>query len=441
MDPSLERLFRTAAGPLTQPEIRAALGVSQPTVSRLLRGAAERVMRFGRGRATRYALTVERPVGVGRIPLYAVDANGVPEEIALLRPLAGDGFGVAVEGAPPAWLAGESGVGLFDGLPYFADDARPQGFLGRAIAQHLGAPYPPDPTAWSGDTVLRYLLEWGEDLPGNLLFGERAVERYDAARGQLVLHRRADYPQLAERELAGGAVGSSAGGEQPKFAVDCAERGPVIVKFSPPAGDAVADRWRDLLVAEQLALATLREAGVATAESELLEIGGRLFLESVRFDRTPRGGRLPALSLAAVDAEFVGDGRRWPAVTAALLRAGRLAPEAHRQVVRARAFGEWIANGDMHLGNLSLAPQGDGFRLLPLYDMLPMHFAPARAEVVPRDYRPPPRRRDIAEAWRPMGEVALRYWGRVAADGRIGDGFRHIAEQARQVIDEALSAE
>ena len=44
-------------GPLTAAALGQALDVSQPTISRLLASAGERIVRIGRARATRYALS------------------------------------------------------------------------------------------------------------------------------------------------------------------------------------------------------------------------------------------------------------------------------------------------------------------------------------------------------------------------------------------------
>jgi len=52
-------------------------------------------------------------------------------------------------------------------------------------------------------------------------------------------------------------------------------------------------------------------------------------------------------------------------------------------------FGRLINNTDMHLGNLSLAIDGSVFRLLPVYDMCSMGFAPKGGEVLPYDFMPP----------------------------------------------------
>ena len=82
-------------------------------------------------------------------------------------------------------------------------------------------------------------------------------------------NKRAEHhPRLAAQVMAGEPIGSSAGGEQPKFAVRVDGRD-VLVKFSAASNNAVSQRWRDLLRAEHLALRTLAEHGLAAADSEI----------------------------------------------------------------------------------------------------------------------------------------------------------------------------
>jgi hypothetical protein len=57
------------------------------------------------------------------------------------------------------------------------------------------------------------------------------------------------------------------------------------VKFTAPDDNPVSERWRDLLLAEHLALSVL---GV---ETEVFDFGGQRFLEIPRFDRTGPLGR------------------------------------------------------------------------------------------------------------------------------------------------------
>jgi hypothetical protein len=131
---------------------------------------------------------------------------------------------------------------------------RPQGYLGRGFPIHhpeLGL------TGrildWSDDHQLIALSKRGEDCVGNLLVGEESLDRFIG--GTSPSYNRADYPALATGALA-GQPGSSVGGEHPKFVVYSGNRH-VLVKFAGGDGSA-ADRWRDLLLCEHLALEMLQ---------------------------------------------------------------------------------------------------------------------------------------------------------------------------------------
>ena len=135
---------------------------------------------------------------------------------------------------------------------------RPQGYIGRGFpALYPELRLPGRIRDWNDDHQLIALAMRGEDCVGNLIIGEESLNRFLA--GQPRSYTRADYPNLATGALA-GQPGSSAGGEHPKFAV-YSEGRHVLVKFASGDG-AAADRWRDLLVCEHLALEVLREAGV-----------------------------------------------------------------------------------------------------------------------------------------------------------------------------------
>jgi hypothetical protein len=61
------------------------------------------------------------------------------------------------------------------------------------------------------------------------------------------------YSDLASRAMDGQPVGSSAGGEQPKFTASIERAGEildVLVKVSPPVETIEGRRWADLLVCE-----------------------------------------------------------------------------------------------------------------------------------------------------------------------------------------------
>jgi hypothetical protein len=423
---------------LSSRELQRRLGASQATVSRLLRAAGAQVVRLGRGPATRYAAA--RPVfGSGlRLPLYAVDEAGVVGELAVLRALA-DGRYLVEAHEPAFWLLGEGGHGLFGSLPYFLHDLRPSGFLGRALARQLAAEWgtPRDPREWSDDQIGGFLIRRGDDLPGNLVVGEAAAAR--AREGTTTPAVDLDeYPRLAERALGDDAPGSSAAGEQPKFAVRRHRAGHVIVKFSPATASEEGERWRDLLRSEHRALELLRERGHPAAETSIHLLEGRVFLESRRFDRRGVDGRVGAISLAMVDAELVGAGHGWTRVARGLRERGLLDSRSCEQLEWLESFGEWIGNSDMHLGNVSLSPGPRGFGLLPIYDMLPMALAPIRGELPNASPRPPLRGVGAAAVWSSAGEAALDYWQRLTEDEQLSTGFRALARDRRLAIARAL---
>ena len=437
----LQALVRQG-GALSSAELQAQLGVSQPTVSRamapLIQSGA--VQKVGAARKQRYVLPrTVRDVGRS-IPVMRIDALGRPSPFARLVPLAGGAV----------WVDEEDGLSKrFDGLPWFLDDMRPQGFMGRTFAHsHPDLQLGNDPRYWSDDDVLRALALCGDDLPGNLVVGEGAFARFHT------LAQRAsraassdDYPALADAAMQGTLGGSSAVGEQPKF---CTTVGPmastsaagraVLVKFSP-AGDAPTDqRTRDLLVCEHLALQTLCGAGVSAAKTQIFTGAGRVFLEAERFDRTPNGpgsesglgGRVGMVSLMVYDAEYVGAMDNWAATANRMQERQLLRPEDARTLRLLEAYGVLIANTDRHYGNISLLLQDDDWVLAPAYDMLPMHYAPVGGELVPRNFAERPLQPTAATLpeWPRALALARSFWAAASADVRISAGFRQIAAGA-----------
>ena len=428
---------------LTSRELRATLGRSQAWVSTALGALGPRVVRLRSGRSVRYALARDAFDAGDRIPVHVVDGDGTSRPLLDVRPLAHGGFAVEPrtdEGGDRPWL-GDSGDGVFRDLPWFMYDARPQGFVGRAVAglvHRADERFPPDPRHWSAEHVGRYLVANGDDLPGNLRIGSAAVLRVGAPPRR---HVPADYPALAEAALANEVPGSSAGGEQPKFAVYRAERAAhVLVKFSPRDSGAVAARWRDVLLTEHLAALTLREAGVPTADTRLIDADGRRFLESIRFDRVGERGRASTFSLSSVDAAFAGMGDGWTRSMRALRDRSLVRAEHVEAVAMLEAFGRRIGNTDMHLGNVSLAVDGDGFRPVPVYDMCSMLLAPvggeARAVGPPRPDAPDAGPPDAGAASLDVArELAHAFWSRVRRDDRASGDLTALADQVLRIAE------
>jgi hypothetical protein len=233
--------------------------------------------------------------------------------------------------------------------------------------------------------------------------------------------------------MAGEWAGSSAGGEQPKFLAELQAPGGavrhVLVKFSPPLDTETGRPWADLLVCEAQALALLAEHGVAGAGTQLLEAGGRRFLEVDRHDRVGRHGRRGVVSLEAVQAALVpGAANDWPAAAAALERAGLIDAEARGRIQRLHSFGEMIGNTDMHFGNLSFwLDDTVPFRPTPAYDMLPMAWAPSRfgelVEPANMSFAPRPPLPGEMTTWREAAGWAAEFWRRVGADQRVSPEF------------------
>ena len=159
-----------------------------------------------------------------------------------------------------------------------------------------------------------------------------------------------------------------------------------------------------------------------------MQHAGRTFLEVERFDRHGAFGRSPLVSLETVNAEFIGEATHdWPRLAARLVRQNLLTAPDAAAIDRAWWFGRLIANSDMHLGNLSFTPRGGQFTLAPVYDMLPMFYAPLPGgEVPPRDFEPPTPLPPQRPAWLAACGAAIAFWRRCAGDGRISEAFRLV---------------
>lgn len=412
----LNLLLRNGVTPAA--ELCRSLGISRPTLSRLVARYPDQVLRLGRARGVRYGAYRTVPGIPSRVPVYRVDAGGEARRAATLHLLA----------RGEHCLEREEGAGdFFAGLPPALVDMAPQGYLGRNFTgQHPGLGLPALLRDWNDDHRLIAVARRGEDCPGDLILGDESLDRYLAM--ERVQARRSLYPMLVKGAAQGG--GSSAGGEHPKFTA-CVEGRQLIVKFTPGDGSPSDLRWRDLLVCEALALDVLRAAGVEAARAQVVEQGSQRFLEVERFDRVGLRGRRGALTAGPLDDDLYGQRDSWSAM-AGRLGADRLLPgEDVRRVRLLEAYGQLIANTDRHFGNLGFF--GDGLqhapslRLAPTYDMLPMAFSP-RSGIVPELHWPLPHARaGTLEVWQEARGLAAEFWRRVAADERLSVEFRVAA--------------
>jgi serine/threonine protein kinase HipA of HipAB toxin-antitoxin module len=174
----------------------------------------------------------------------------------------------------------------------------------------------------------------------------------------------------------------------------------------------------------------LQHYGVQAAHSEIVQTGGRTFLEVVRFDRTPCLGRKGMVSLDAVSNEFVGHNKAWDEQAVSLFKLHKINEQDYQTILKVFAFGRLIANEDMHNGNLSFFLGEDfSLSLAPVYDMLPMRFAPnTHGEVVERDIKLSQATPLTQTLWIEVGTWAQYYWQQVANDGRMSAEFKAIAK-------------
>lgn len=440
---SLLELLRR--GPQSPAAIREALGISGATLSRKTREAGERIVSVGKSRSlVWYAV---RPVRlVSEFPVYQVSAQGRLRCLGGLVPVWPHGYVMRYDDDTQVYS---------EGLPWWMMDIRPEGFLGRAWAKRRSATLrlSDELSLWADDDVLWALSAGEADVPGNLIIGEESRDAWlSSAEVAYSRQEMAEvFPRLAAQAVAGEVPGSSAGGEQPKFATTL-DGTPVIVKFTASQDSPVAERWRDLLLAEHCALSVLASHGMATSRTEIVDVGLQRFLVIERFDREPVAsrGRHGLVLLRSLDAEFVGRANEaWPDITARLmaalsprLRSPVITEEAHAMACRLHAFGRLIGNTDMHLGNLAFYHDGDlPLALAPAYDMLPMRLSPAASGNMANEIEPvaPPLRVDVMY-WREMLPLARRFWQQLADDSRCSAAFARIAvaQQSRLDAAEAL---
>ncbi|QDC44355.1 type II toxin-antitoxin system HipA family toxin YjjJ [Methylophilus medardicus] len=413
-----------ATGPKSAQQLIDSMGISQPTLSRALSRISDEVVRLGAARSIQYTLR-DAGRGIPDILVYRVTAEGQICSLGTLVPVRPQGF----------VMQQVDGVSLHsDGLPWWLFDMQPQGFLGRAYAARYAATLglPARLSDWRDEHALRALLAHGHDVVGNLLLGDIARDRFLSSALPVPVGQQDKagvYQQLALDAANSEAPGSSAGGEQPKFVVYAETPvGPrhLLVKFSESEDHSVSERWRDLLLAEHLALETLRAAGIPAAKTYIFDDGGQRFLEVERFDRVGRLGRRALHSLSALDAEFVGSGDgNWPQLSRRLAQSGQIEPQAVALAALLWAFGTLIGNTDMHNGNLSfIAEHGRPYVIAPAYDMTVMGFAPRSGGGLPASIAPASITADVSnDIWRQAGVLAGEFLNRVRASDAFTPRF------------------
>ncbi len=178
-------------------------------------------------------------------------------------------------------------------------------------------------------------------------------------------------------------------------------------------------------------------SGVEVARTRILASQGRTFLESERFDRLGRFGRLPVVSLQAVSGHLLGLGARdWREHARALVEAGFLSSQHAASIDRLWWFGRLIANGDMHLGNCAFRV-ADGrlarARLRHGADGL----RPAPGGELPTKVWQPPLPLPADAIWLEACRQALVFWNAAAGDSRISEPLREVFRDNANRLEDA----
>jgi len=435
-----ELLRQLYQGPRSAKELGDILNISQASFSRLAE-KVKQVKSVGKGRATRYiALRNIRGIGY-RFPVFEVSQEGECTLAGELSAFQTQGFALEKinDGTPE----------IYRGLPFFLTEARPQGFLGRSFShRNQDLNFPQRLQDWTEDDFIEAIVRRGEDAAGNLIVGEESFRRYQQllARPMTPIKEKdthAFYVRAADDALQGIVPGSSAAGEQPKFTAVIEEAGKpahVLVKFSPSNQDPLATRWKDLLIAEHLALKTLADHGVSSSRSKIIEKNHRVFLEVLRFDRVGAHGRIGLISLGALDDQWFGSRDDWVLASRRLKEQKSLSSKDASLLRLLYSFAGLIANTDTHFGNISFFWElgARAVQLAPVYDMLPMLYAPVEDQFTEREFTPPPPHAYAMGERRQAIPMAIEFWKRVAADERISENFRTIAKSNQEKVHALL---
>ena len=423
-----------------------ALGISRATLGRAVDVLPD-VVRLGKARATQYTLTRDIR-SEHQWPLYRIDPLGKVQSIGILLSLDRGEFALRTDTPRPSLLHPPFAQGIYPDVPWFLDDLRPGGFLGRTFAHRMAdaLQLPADLTRWNADHIITALLHGGSAQTGDLILGDAALRRslreIDAPPDLVPAQERIlHFPRMAEQVLQGEPPGSSPGGEQAKFTatiIEGAHRHAAIVKFSIAEDTPIARRWASLLQCEALAGRTLARHGLPAATSEIVHGNSQVFLQSRRFDRTADVlGRHGFVSLLAIASAFHGEAALpWWQLAERLHRDGWIDADNADTLRRMYWFGALIANSDMHLGNAGLMLTDTlPLRVAPAYDMLPMWLRPnAQGAVTTREYPIPPPPAGQIDAWRWAADAACDYWREVQAMEILEEELRVFARNMERKI-------
>ena len=322
------------------------------------------------------------PVTAGRFAL-SVDRRGTPEgrfvygRSYLERPNAVALDPVELKLSPRTYSTAALN-GVFGALR----DASPDYWGRRVIQRHLGKAQPGE---------MEYLLYSPDDRAGALGFGVNQTppapkrtfnQTLDLEKVQVVADAI-----MADEDLPVGAaaagdddhdqvekllvIGTSMGGARPKAVVED-DAGLWIAKFNRPD-----DTWNCARV-EHAMLILARASGLTTAESRVVDVGGRDVLLVKRFDREKteagylRTRMISALTLLRAEDNYQSRGKWSYVLLAEEIRRVCTEPTQNAaELFRRMCFNALISNIDDHPRNHALIAKKADWKLSPAYDLTP----------------------------------------------------------------------
>jgi serine/threonine-protein kinase HipA len=260
------------------------------------------------------------------------------------------------------------------GIPGAIRDAAPDAW-GRRVIEHKLQRDPADLDE------IDYLLHGPQDGAGYLSFGlnrEPPAPRRSYNRthqlSDLVAAAEAveDARRVPEQILEQLEPGTSMGGARPKATVE--HDGVLWLAKFPERSDRF-----NLQRVEFATLKLARQCGLSTCEAQLQSVAGRDVLMLQRFDRKRDGDgyfRLGFVSaLTVLDAEDSYSSRdRWsyPLLADGVRRWSVRPQQDCSELFRRMVFNAAVTNNDDHPRNHALLRHSDGWRLSPVYDVVPV---------------------------------------------------------------------
>lgn len=146
--------------------------------------------------------------------------------------------------------------------------------------------------------------------------------------------------------------------------------------------------------------------------------------------RAPACGRKGLITLHALDLEFVGRLHSWTDTAERLFSLKKIDAGILEGIRWLETFGRLIGNTDRHHGNISLFIEGEKpAGLAPVYDMLPMIYAPQQNQLVERPFHPSPPRPSEGPVWASAMTAASDFWGEVRSHPKISDEFKTLTAE------------